>query len=206
MHHFQLLEKYHRHRGLFDFLFRMIMLMVTGMVLILWIKSVPGLQMNIVNSTAIYHFTRAFILVSHHLIGLFGYESTTQLICLPNMEYVTQLCTPDRQCLYLAWPCLGVKITGVFIALIVVFPGKTLHKLWFIPLGIILIQVFNIFRFSALMMIIYHYPIETISNFNLFNLGIGYHALFNMVLYLVIFGLFIIWINAFGLHKRKIKN
>jgi exosortase/archaeosortase family protein len=115
------------------------------------------------------------------------------------MEYVAELCTPANDCLYLAWPCLGIKTTMVFIALIVVFPGKGRHKLWFIPLGMVLIQVFNVIRFSTLLMIVYHYPMSEITNFDLFKLGIGYHDLFNLVLYLVIFGLFIVWIQVFGI-------
>jgi len=196
-------KKYNNHKELYDFLLRMVMLMAVGLALLLWLKSIPGLQSKIVNSTAVYYFSKTFITICHNIIGWLGYESTTSLIKLPNMEYVANLCTPANDCLYLAWPCFGIKITGVFIALVVVFPGKPLHKLWYIPAGIIMIQVFNILRFSALMMIVYHYPMSAISNFKLFNLGIGYHELFNMVLYLVIFGLFIIWINVFGMQGRK---
>ncbi|MCX6279327.1 MAG: exosortase/archaeosortase family protein [Bacteroidetes bacterium] len=196
---------YSRNKDLYDFLLRMAMLVVAGIIILMWLKSIPGLQMKIVNSTPVYYYSKTFISLCHDLIGWFGYDSSASYIRMPNMEYVANLCTPANECLYLAWPCFGVKITGVFIALIVVFPGKALHKLWFISAGVILIQIFNVLRFSGLVMIVFHYPIAVISNFNLFNLGIGYHEIFNMVLYLVIFGLFFLWINVFGLPRRKMK-
>lgn len=195
---------YSRHRQLIGFFARMMALMLAGIGLLLWLKSIDGLQMKIVNSTPVYYFGKVFILLSGNIVGLFGYESHPELFRLPNMEFVMALCTPWNDCLYLAWPCLGVKITAVFIALVLVFPGRHLHKIWFIPMGIILIQVFNVFRFSALMMIIYHYPMSVITNFNLWNMGIGYHELFNLVLYLVIFGLFILWIKLFGTHQTRV--
>ena len=203
---FSFREQYKRHRGLIDFLLRMTVLMLIGTVILLWMKSVPGLQSKIVNSTAVYYFGKVFISLSHQLIGWFGYESTYGIIRLSNMEYVAELCTPSFDCLYLAWPCLGIKVTGVFISLILVFPGKDLHKLWFLPLGIVLIQVFNVLRFSILLMIVYHYPMSQITDFNLLNLGIGYHDLFNFVLYLVIFGLFVFWIQFFGIKPRANSN
>jgi exosortase/archaeosortase family protein len=180
----------------------MIALIVTGAAILFWLKSTDGLQLKIVNSSFVYHFGKTFIFLSHKLVELFGYDAHVRHFRLENMEYVVALCTPANECLYLAWPCIGVKITAVFIALILVFPGRDLPKLWFIPLGIILIQLFNVIRFSALMMIIYHYPMEVITNFNLWNMGIGYHELFNLALYLVIFALFIIWVNRFGTHQK----
>lgn len=188
---------------LIQFLWRMTALILAGMAILLWLKSIDGLQLKIVNSSFVYYFGKIFIYLSNNLVELFGYTAYSRLFRLENMEYVAALCTPSNECLYLAWPCIGVKITAVFISLILVFPGRDLPKLWFIPMGILLIQVFNIIRFSALMMIVYHYPMETITNFNLWNLGIGYHELFNLVLYLVIFGLFIIWINRFGTHQKQ---
>lgn len=190
---------YKRHKLVADFFIRMFVLMVSGALILLWLKSIPGLQMKIVNSTPVYHFGNVFIEISRILVNLFGYTSEDRLMRMPNMEFVAALCTPWNDCLYLAWPCLGIKVMAVFIALILVFPGEAKHKLWFIPLGLLMIQIFNVFRFSGLMMIIYHYPMSVITNFDLWNLGIGYHDLFNWVLYFVIFGLFILWIKYFGM-------
>ncbi len=194
------LRQFYRHHSLlFGFFLRIALLLTAGLALLLWLKSIPGLQLKIVNSTPVYYFSKTFIAISHQLISLFGYEGHTDFFRLENMEFVAALCTPWNDCLYLAWPCFGVKVTAVFIALIIVFPGESRHKWWYIPVGILLIQVFNILRFSGLMMIAFHYPIELITNFNMGSLGIGYHEIFNLVLYLVIFALFVAWIKIFGL-------
>lgn len=190
---------YRQHSLILGFFFRISILLLTGLALLFWLKGIPGLQLKIVNSTPVYYFSKTFIAISHQLISLFGYKGYTDFFRLENMEYVAALCTPWKDCLYLAWPCLGVKVTAVFMALIIVFPGDSRHKWWYIPMGIVLIQVFNIIRFSGLMMIAYHYPIEVITNFNMGRLGIGYHEIFNLVLYLVIFALFVAWIKIYGL-------
>lgn len=196
-----MLTIYKNHRLLVNFLVRMGIIVITGMVLLQWLKSIPGLQLKIVNSPAVYYFGKGFMELSRQLLTLFGYTSHARLFRLENMEFVAALCTPGNECLYLAWPCLGIKVTAVFIALIIVFPGNYLHKFWFIPLGIIVIQIFNVLRFTALMIIIYHYPLSDVTNFNLWHLGIGYHEIFNLVLYMVIFGLFIIWIHWYGMYQ-----
>jgi len=187
-----------RQKPLVHFLGGLAILLVAGGLILWWMKSVPGLQYKIVNSTPVFYYSKYFIIICHHLLSLCGYSSTYNLLCQPTGEYVYQLCTPDPQCLYLAWPCFGVKLTGVFIAFIMVFPGKFCHKFWFIPVGILLIQVFNIIRFTGLMAFLFHYPILVVTNFEFLDLGIGYHELFNMVLYFLIFALLVVYIRNFS--------
>lgn len=46
--------------------------------------------------------------------------------------------------------CLGISAMAIFAGLIAVYPGKWKHKLWFIPVGMLLVQASNVFRLVSL--------------------------------------------------------
>lgn len=54
--------------------------------------------------------------------------------------------------------CNGFKLFSIFSIFIISFPGKIKHKLWFLPMGYILIHLANVLRVSALLLINNYYP------------------------------------------------
>jgi exosortase/archaeosortase family protein len=46
--------------------------------------------------------------------------------------------------------CDSIELTAIFAGFILVFPGSWLKKLWFIPMGIIIIFLSNVFRMVGL--------------------------------------------------------
>ena len=84
--------------------------------------------------------------------------------------------------------CEGLKQQFLFIFLIAVFPGKQIHKLWFIPLGLIEILFVNIVRFICLCITLIYYP-------KLFHMMHDY--LFYIIYYVNIFFLWLIWEKKF---------
>jgi len=46
--------------------------------------------------------------------------------------------------------CIGYEITALYTALIISFKGPISKKMWFIPLGVLMIYILNIFRICAL--------------------------------------------------------
>lgn len=46
--------------------------------------------------------------------------------------------------------CIGISAMVIFAGLVAVYPGKWKHKLWYIPLGMILVQASNVFRLVGL--------------------------------------------------------
>lgn len=54
--------------------------------------------------------------------------------------------------------CNGFKLFSIFSIFILAFPGKWKTKLWFIPLGIIIVHIANVLRVCALLLINNFYP------------------------------------------------
>ena len=82
------------------------------------------------------------------------------------------------------WACTGFKQSYIFITLILFFKGPWQKKLWFIPLGLIVIYLFNIFRISFLAGMVRFHP-------EWFDLV--HEEIFKYLFYGLIFGLWVIW-------------
>lgn len=92
-------------------------------------------------------------------------------------------------------PCIGIGVMAVFSALILSYPGGGLKKLWYIPIGILVIHLMNIVRIGLLTILIE-------INSTLWELN--HKFIFKIVIYSVVFLLWIKWINLIKqLHKRK---
>ncbi len=88
--------------------------------------------------------------------------------------------------------CLGWSIMALFIGFIIIYPGKKKNKYWFIPLGIVSIIFANTFRITAMAMVSFHR----------YSMMDFYHKnIFNLILYLVVFGMWIIWVRKYGLKE-----
>ncbi len=81
------------------------------------------------------------------------------------------------------WGCTGFKQLLMFLIPMIFTPGDYRKKLWFIPLGLLVVWFFNIFR---IVFILYKTGID----FNEFHY---WHFLFNHPYYIVIFLLWVIW-------------
>lgn len=81
-------------------------------------------------------------------------------------------------------PCNGLVLYALFAGFVLAFPGPWVHKMWFIPAGILLIWVLNVLRVAALA-INQHYSHQTV-DFN-------HHYTFTFVVYSCIFGLWMLW-------------
>lgn len=97
--------------------------------------------------------------------------------------------------------CLCADVMFLFAAFILVYPGSKKAKLWFIPTGIVVIHGMNILRISALCLTKIYYPERM--HFN-------HHYLFNIIIFVVVFIMWLIWIARFSgvdlLNKDTIKK
>ncbi len=82
--------------------------------------------------------------------------------------------------------CLGVDMTAMFTALVISFPGPWLHRLWFIPAGVIGIIAINMLRVTALCLTTIHAGHEQFFE---------HHNAFNTVTTLFIFLMFVLWVR-----------
>lgn len=82
------------------------------------------------------------------------------------------------------WACTGIKQAYIFAFIILLYRGNWKRKLWYIPLGLLVVYVFNIFRITFITALIEDYP-------QYFDLVHGY--LLKYLFYIVIFVLWVIW-------------
>lgn len=86
-------------------------------------------------------------------------------------------------------PCNGLKVMGLFAIFIIAFQGSWKDKLWYIPMGAILIHLSNAIRVSALTIIEATHPEY---------LDFNHNVTFQILIYGIIFGLWYIWVARFS--------
>jgi exosortase family protein XrtF len=82
--------------------------------------------------------------------------------------------------------CNALVLMAFFAIFILAYPGPTKKKLWFIPLGIFIIHLINLGRVSLLSYNKYTHDA---------NFDFNHKYLFSIVVYLAIFGLWMLWAN-----------
>lgn len=86
-------------------------------------------------------------------------------------------------------PCNGLELFVLFAGFIICFPGSYKNKLWYIPVGLIVIHLVNAFRTFSLSLIQLKAPEY---------LDFNHHYTFTVIVYLLIFYLWIIWVNKYS--------
>ena len=84
----------------------------------------------------------------------------------------------------IVWACTGIKQAYIFFCIIAFYRGPITKKLWYIPLGIAITYLFNIFRITAITEIIYNH-------YNWFDFV--HKHLFKYLFYGLIFGMWVFW-------------
>ena len=91
------------------------------------------------------------IVVSGFILEILGYD------LIPNPHPDDPIRTIGIDGTHGVWigdPCNGISIFGIFTIFILAYPGKWKNKLWFIPLGILIIHLVNAIRIAALAIIV----------------------------------------------------
>ncbi|PJB15457.1 MAG: exosortase/archaeosortase family protein [Flavobacteriales bacterium CG_4_9_14_3_um_filter_32_8] len=89
-------------------------------------------------------------------------------------------------------PCNGLSLFALFAGFIIIFPGKMKYKLFFIPIGIFIIHIINIFRLVGLALVVQYQPES---------LEFNHKYTFTVIVYALIFSLWILWVNKFSTKK-----
>lgn len=84
--------------------------------------------------------------------------------------------------------CSGVKPMLQYLLLMLVFPGPWKHKAWFIPMGLIIIHLTNLFRISGLAVVTVTIPEYW---------DFAHDNFFRPFFYVVIFLLWVWWVEKF---------
>jgi len=89
--------------------------------------------------------------------------------------------------IWIGSPCNALTLFMFFALFVIAFPGNIKKKLWFIPLGIVIIHFTNVLRVVALITINYYAP-----QYIEFN----HTYTFTILVYSIIFLLWMWWVNA----------
>ena len=82
----------------------------------------------------------------YSIVRFFGNEIT-----LTNSIFLTY---PSKYGIKVIWGCTGIKQSFIFLVIMLLARGSWKHKLWFIPLGILCCYIINIFRITAITLIV----------------------------------------------------
>lgn len=89
--------------------------------------------------------------------------------------------------IWIGTPCNALTLFMFFALFVIAFPGSIKRKLWFIPIGIVIIHLANVLRVVALTVINYHAP-----QYVEFN----HIYTFTILVYSIIFLLWMWWVNS----------
>ncbi|TAL57999.1 MAG: hypothetical protein EPN85_12680 [Bacteroidetes bacterium] len=124
-------------------------------------------------------------------------------IILGCLGYATEI-TGDRTLritgtpgLFIGDSCNGISLFALFSIFIFAFPGKSISKIIFIPVGIFLIHLMNVLRVTVLAII------ETYSySWTEFN----HTYTFTIIIYICIFLMWLFWVNKYSSVKKPSRS
>ncbi len=93
---------------------------------------------------------------------------------------------PNKNMIYINSGCSGLKQMLQFAILMMVFPGPWMKKLWFIPLGVFIMHLTNLFRVVGLAVVMNNWPQYW---------DFSHDYFFRPIFYLVIFLLWVFWVE-----------
>lgn len=127
--------------------------------------------------SAIFNWMSAHVAkVSHAWLSFLGYEVKLE----PN-NIITYA---NGVAVKIVWACSGFKQAYIFTVIIAFYYGPWLKKLWYIPAGLVIVYLYNIFRIVAIIALIENNP----KNFALLHEGV-----FKYIYYGVIFLMWVLW-------------
>ncbi len=135
------------------------------------------------NMTNQFHFLSAY--VAELVYGLVRLLPDTETFFRQD----THLYFADgKNLISIIWGCTGVKQIFIFIIIIACYKGSLRHKLWYIPVGSIILEAFNIVRIASICVLTRNNP----ERFD--SLHDGW---FRYAFYALIFILWLVWEEKF---------
>ncbi|MFK8046610.1 MAG: exosortase X [Crocinitomicaceae bacterium] len=145
-----------------------------------------------VYTNADYALNYNIVSIANSILNVFGVTSyididTSHVLLLKESDY-------KNAGVWVGDNCNGFKLFSIFSIFLIAFPGNWKSKLWYIPLGIAIVHLANVIRVIALFIISDTHP-EWLDFNHLYT--------FTAFVYLVLFGLWIVWIKQYG---EKLKD
>ena len=186
---------------------RLLILMGIGAIVLFILRNNPELKYKVQHAQFIYDFYRIIMYSSLYFLRAIGFDAYIYYSETMYKYGVYAIGINGSGSVFMGISCIGITLMGGFVALMVSFPGKLKHKLWFIPCGLIIIQLLNVLRMSTLAVLIHKGFKHTFKDYNFLGiLKFNHHDLFNFFIYIVIFGMFVLYVNKFAVKKYQEKE
>lgn len=144
-----------------------------------------------------FDISRPFVYLSHQIavsthqiLNFIGYDTSLT----PN-NVVRHSISGSSVCV--VWSCSGIKQAYIYFCIIAFFSGPWKHKLWYIPMGLIFVYLFNLFRIVFITAIIDKHP----EQFDFWHEYVMKYAFYGMI-----FLLWVAWNELFILKKPQSKD
>ncbi len=126
-------------------------------------------------------------LITHHLtqVGVAG----LRLFGLAAHREATTIYVSGNPLLFIGDACNGLDFFGLFACFVLAFPARSFHKLWFLPLGVLVIHLLNTLRVVVLCLNCWYF--RSTFDFN-------HKYTFVVVVYGVIFVLWMRWAKKYA--------
>ena len=133
-------------------------------------------------------------------------------IDITTCDAIRSITTPDNEGgwarVVIAPECASLKQWLHWLFLMILFPGPWKHKAWYIPAGLVIIEWTNVVRICGVLMMQVWWPNIHIHLFgndiNSFHLAHDY--IFKFFFYLVIFLMWVLWVEKFYNPSLKAKQ
>lgn len=122
--------------------------------------------------------------IDRHLLGLEVQTEAVRTMIFSNGGKV-----------WITYGCSGLKLIFQVTVLFLLFPGPWKHKLWYIPLGWILMHLANLFRIVSLSVMVLWKPEYW---------DFSHDWILRPFFYLIIFGMWVVWVERFRSPKIKV--
>lgn len=133
-----------------------------------------------------YFFVKPQAMISASFFRLLGYDVQEIYGHLPCLARIR---VNDLSGVCVGTGCSGLELFLLFSGFIILIRGNWKDKLWYIPLGIVIIFLLNIIRIILLIFINHYYPQY---------LHFNHKYTLVILVYLAIFGLWIFWVRKFS--------
>ncbi|MDY0103784.1 MAG: archaeosortase/exosortase family protein [Lentimicrobium sp.] len=177
-----------RYRPIFDVGIFALLLFFVHYTYIWWSSAgfppVKSLVDQLFISASAILFDQSVWVVQH----LFGMDITTQG---QNILFVTSEGTTGY--VGVEPGCTSLKQWVHWIVLMLLFPGPWKHKLWYIPMGVVVIHFVNLIRITGLVVTTTAWP----QSFEFFH-----NYIFKTFFYFMIFLMWVVWVEYFASKER----
>ncbi len=124
---------------------------------------------------------------AHLILSLLGYDVLISDVLYSG--YLNHIAVLGSDGVVIGPGCDGLVIMALFFLFILFMPGKISNKLWFIPLGLLGIHLFNVLRVVCLALLMKFHPEW---------LDFNHDYTFTVLMYSFVFLLWVVWVKFYA--------